>query len=84
MANIRILAVALASSSLAAVPAQAGGLLGGGAANCLCNVVGGVLGGGAPTAPSAGNPVGSLTGTVSRTAGSGMSRMAPSLAVRQQ
>ena len=66
MANIRILATAIVGSSLAAVPAHAGGLLGGGAANCLCQAVGGVLGGGAPTIS---RPDRSVTGILSRGTG---------------
>jgi hypothetical protein len=69
MRYTRIMAIALASSSLAAAPADAGGLLGGGAANCLCNAVGGVLGSGAPGAPHIGSPGGLIRGT-----GSGLSR----------
>lgn len=74
MAIIRILAIALAGSSLAAVPAQAGSLLGGGAVGCLCNAVGGLLGSGVPSVPSIGNPGSTVSGVVNRATGSGLSR----------
>ena len=73
MANMRILAIAFASSALVAAPAQAGGLLSGGG-NCLCQAVGGVLGSGAPGVPAVSNPAGTITGTLSRANGSGLSR----------
>ena len=44
MFSPKFIVLALGSSALAAVPAQAGGLLGGGAGNCLCQAVGGLLG----------------------------------------
>lgn len=67
----RYFAVALASTSLAAVPAQAGGPLGA-AGSCLCNAVGGLFGSGVPSAPSAGGPGNAVTGAVGRVSGSGL------------
>jgi len=69
----RFFAIALASTSLAAVPAQAGGPLGA-AGGCLCNAVSGLLGGGAPSGPAAGGLGNSVTGAVSRASGSGLGR----------
>jgi hypothetical protein len=55
MYSSRFIMVALAGTALAATPAAAGGLLGGGTTGCLCNAVGGVLRGAPSGSPSAGN-----------------------------
>ena len=72
MSHIRILAIALASSSLVAVPAEAGGLLGGNAANCLCQAVNSVVG----RAPTLGNG-GNVIGRLNRTSGQRLPRHGP-------
>ena len=72
MFSTKQIALALGGTALAAVPAQAGGLLGGGGGNCLCQAVGGLLG----NAPNIGKPssgtsgrgsiVGNVSGSVSK------------------
>jgi hypothetical protein len=72
MHNMKFLVLALGSTALAAVPAQADGLLGGSAGNCLCQAVGGLLGGGQIANPPSrhttgkGSIVGNVTGSVSK------------------
>ena len=69
MLTLRLFAIALAGTGLAAVPAQAQGLLGGvaGAGDCLCSAVSGLLGGAhSPASHGLGGVTGSITGSVSK------------------
>jgi len=73
MTHLRILAISLAGSSLVAVPAQAGGLLGGVGTNCLCRAANGIIGG-AKSSATRGSHFGGLSNGAGRGSYRGMNR----------